>query len=113
MPVKWLECNVQYIPENLESKRYHCSFLDYMGSKITLKTSHHILYVSYIGPPGAPYICQGQLKVDILEITGDRATISLPHRACNGEYSIYVKLNSLDFKPPNKKQTVCTFRRKK
>jgi hypothetical protein len=113
MSVKWLECNVQHNPEALENKRYHCTIIDYRGKPITLKIGGEYMYVDYSGPPGAPYICPGQIKVELYELLGERSVILLPVNASHDEKTLYVKSKQLSFSPPEILKTSCLLRRMK
>jgi hypothetical protein len=113
MPVKWLECSVQYSPEADKKRCYTCSVIDYSGRTITVKVGADYVYVDYMGPPGAPFICRGQLWVELHDCNGERAVIVLPVRGSHDDRSLYVHSKSIEFKPPEKPKTVCLLRRQK
>ncbi len=114
MLVKWLECRIQYSPEAPEDKQYSCKFIDYNGKFISLKVGGNLVYVDYIGPPKAPYICHGYLSVGFHEQKKDLAVIALPFLGSNDNFLACVKSNLIEFNPPDcKLRTICLLRRQK
>lgn len=113
MSIKWLDCTVIHNPDAAANKQYTCTFTDYNSRSLSVKVGSTYVYVDYLGPPGAPYICRGELRVELHDDNGDRAIILLPVRGSHDDNVAYVPSRSIQFKPPDQLKTVCVFRRRR
>ncbi len=113
MPIKWLECSVQYSPDNSPNKQYLCSFVDYYKKDVTIRVSGEYVYVDYVGPPGAPFIAKGHIRVDLVDYGETRGVVSFPCRTSAGASEAGILMSKLEFVPKPIKKTLCLIRKKK
>lgn len=113
MPVKWLECKVQYNPDNSPNKQYTCTFVDYHKRETTVKVGGDQVCVDYVGPPGAPYQCQGHVRVDLADYGNIKGIIIFPVRTSQGVSDAAVYMTALKFTPPPVVKTFCVLRKRK